>query len=71
MPYLQTPPVLIQLASDDSLVKALSDDQIFKLSNAADPKLSSKLAVGERLHHYSLLHRSQLYKPLSYSLAHA
>jgi hypothetical protein len=51
--YLQTPPLLIQLAGDDSLVKALSDDQVFKLSNAADPKLSSKLAVGECLHHYS------------------
>lgn len=34
--YLQTPPLLIQLAGDDSFVKALSDDEVFKLSNTAD-----------------------------------
>jgi len=69
--YLQTPPLLIQLAGDDSLVKTLSDDQIFKLSNATDPKLSSKLTVGECLHQYSLLHRLHMHSPFSYSLAHA
>lgn len=69
--YLQTPPLLIQLAGNDSLVKALSNDQIFKLSNATDPKLSSKLTVGECLHQYSLLHRLHLHKPFSNLLAHA